>query len=690
MDSYIQQLRAAIEDYQENGNATGRVPVPSIVHATSFPPTQQEDGSVAISSAFHAKGGYAQREANFQDGGQAPSVHFSVNERVHSHVGGTWDEAPYTVYAPMLDAIAKNGLPETVLTADMPFPSTDKPVSLPGAIVVQKTPAQELGTRFWDPDSNRIANGITADNRADAAQAYQTAITGMGLADNGRAKELLSAVQGGYPIVGRDLIDIQDTLAMQKIHSLPGYAFGMAGGAHDGFLDMNDHRELANQITAFANDRQVNPDYFMPKVGRHAETAGDTFKSLSVNREEYAQIASDSAVHPVLRAHAEQLPQTELFQSLRDSHLLNRMRSSWDDVSITNGEQTANVAALLAGVGDGSMAYESDSRIGPITPSDMKSLLPKLSDDEFAKVGLLAQKHLETLQGLQKEGHEIPVRRMQGAHDAIETIHNEHARRIYAANTLGSEQAPSREQTLSQPAQAAAAAAVTGATMENQMSDAAIFQQLGELNRHFETSASLMESFNQNPAVQTALSRAKQYGMPASGAIHEAMDNNPALKKQFMQIHQHFHDKVQPAMDRYQELSGKIKDPDLQKQAHAHLFAHVNRLDKAQQDWPDRHDVQNNAQLGQKRAPTLRDHIQKILQHLKEILTGKRAPQTPEEAAKAQQDATNKAGAPGQAQGPQNGKGMPSQPAGTPPSPPTQGGTPPPPPKPSGMRPRKP
>lgn len=92
------------------------------VHATKYKPKRNKDGLLYINATGPATG-YKYPRA---------TVHFTLNQIVHSHMGGNWDATPFVILAPYNGIKEKNGNPREVATEDTFFiPNPDTGLVLP-------------------------------------------------------------------------------------------------------------------------------------------------------------------------------------------------------------------------------------------------------------------------------------------------------------------------------------------------------------------------------------------------------------------------------------------------------------------------------------------------------------------------------------------------------------------------------
>lgn len=164
-------------------------------------------------------------------------------------------------------------------------------------------------------------------------------------------------------------------------------------------------------------------------------------------------------------------------------------------------------------------------------------------------------------------------------------------------------------------------------TMNTKSGDDAIYQQLSQNNSKLDMYAGLLESFNNQPEIKAARENAAKYGMPASAKIHEAVDQNPALKEQYLHLHKMFHEHIQPIVEKHADLVSQLKDPQQRMDATHSFTARSNRIMNAQKDWPDRDDVMKTEKTNtSKKSPGIGEAIAHILQKLHDLVFGKSKP----------------------------------------------------------------
>lgn len=93
-----------------------------LVHATSYLPRKNEDGSLMIPTTAMATGFEVPRS----------TVHFTLNHIVRGHMYGNWNASQYVIVMPYVDAVKRNGNPQELSLFDTWFePNPDTGMVLP-------------------------------------------------------------------------------------------------------------------------------------------------------------------------------------------------------------------------------------------------------------------------------------------------------------------------------------------------------------------------------------------------------------------------------------------------------------------------------------------------------------------------------------------------------------------------------
>jgi hypothetical protein len=127
------------------------------VRADTYSP-KVTSGGVMIENAYDATGGKTKRLTN----------HFSLNHRVASNIGGSWENSPYTFIIPAKKMVEDNGNPDNLYSVDSFWA---KSVKLPPGSVIIHEPGQkpDLGInenkyvlieRTPDNDRDKLLSGI--------------------------------------------------------------------------------------------------------------------------------------------------------------------------------------------------------------------------------------------------------------------------------------------------------------------------------------------------------------------------------------------------------------------------------------------------------------------------------------------------------------------------------------------------
>lgn len=322
MDSYIETFEKAIKNHK-NGIEDKSVPAPFLVHRSGFQPTRTEDG-YAVGSTFYEQGGLDQKNIDLvEDYHNAMNVHFAVQGSVVDHYSGKWTDKKWSVYAPYIPALEENGVPETCLTADTAFVSTDEPVHLPGAILIENVPAQHLGSDFTGmaPDGHILmADSITSENRNSAL-----AHIGYMREAFGNSKALISVED--YIHSGKsdenyaNMNTIRDIVGANKMASVPDFYFHEKNIG--GFLALDETDRLA----AIVSREFPDPSGFVTGTTLHNATVGHTLRHPEyLNRSELEYIAHNNKNHPKLCDISEKISTSDFHRELRSKAILETMR----------------------------------------------------------------------------------------------------------------------------------------------------------------------------------------------------------------------------------------------------------------------------------------------------------------------------------------------------------------------------
>ena len=137
------------------------------VHATKYMPKRDKTGKSFIPTTAMATGNKIPRA----------TVHVTLNQIVHSHMFGNWDDKPFVVIAPYKDVVANNEDPVLVDTLDTYFaPNPDTGLVLPASTYIVKPNNNTLFSvgdkfatyktdNFTDEEVKTILSFVDADNR---------------------------------------------------------------------------------------------------------------------------------------------------------------------------------------------------------------------------------------------------------------------------------------------------------------------------------------------------------------------------------------------------------------------------------------------------------------------------------------------------------------------------------------------
>ena len=99
------------------------------VHVTRYMPQQNSSGKLAIQTTAMATDYELPRA----------TVHMTINQVVHAHGAGSWNDVPFVVLAPYNDIVKENGNPAEVACEDTFFiPDTDTGLVLPDSTCIVK------------------------------------------------------------------------------------------------------------------------------------------------------------------------------------------------------------------------------------------------------------------------------------------------------------------------------------------------------------------------------------------------------------------------------------------------------------------------------------------------------------------------------------------------------------------------
>lgn len=653
MDSYIETFEKAIKNHK-NGIEDKSVPAPFLVHRSGFQPTRTEDG-YAVGSTFYEQGGLNQKNINLTDSyHNSMNVHFAAQCTVSDHSFGKWAEKNYTVYAPYIPALVGNGLPETCITADTAFVSTDERVRLPGAIMVEDVPPEHLGSDFTRiaPDGHILmANRITPENK-DSALSH---IDSLG-ETSGNEKKLepvrkyiLSGEnENNYP----SMDTVRDVIGANRLGSVPNFFFpgvGIGSLGDYGYLDLDKHNDLADMLSKEFPDQSG----FRPVTRVHKFVTGHNLRTPEfMDSTKLNEIMNNNKDHPKLREMAGKLPTSNLYQELRGKRIADSLIENDMHIKLDSGVDQ-HFCHFLSGnmerykeptLGYGMLTKDEATHIFShhLTPDERQKVIDYAANVKNYPDGKLWEK----LNKLDQDAH------LQETHDKAkafeQTLHNGMDGKAASNDSQYENEADHRlsEKETIPAKKSSTHGEIPMSTQQTAMphSDDAIHAQLIKNNNKFDAFAASMDAFNSQPAIREAHERAAKYGMDPKASIHEALDNHPNLKASYLNLHKNFHEHIQPAMEKHMELIGQMQDPDMKNRAMKSLQGRMEHMADAQKNWPDRDSVmktQAENKQGQQGKPGLGDIIARFLAKLKEIITGKpaqaeTAKQTSDHSATAQ------------------------------------------------------
>ena len=159
-DQLVERYREQLDSIQPTGvkletDERGQIAAQEItadklvfVHATSFAPKVETDGSLRILNDQEATDGKVPRI----------TTHFALNHRVSANSGGRWDNKEYQIIMPGNDMLAANGRPANLMAVDTFYA---KSVTLPPGTVM----IYEKGYRPNIPDETIKKNKIVLIER---------------------------------------------------------------------------------------------------------------------------------------------------------------------------------------------------------------------------------------------------------------------------------------------------------------------------------------------------------------------------------------------------------------------------------------------------------------------------------------------------------------------------------------------
>ena len=356
-----------------------------LIHATPRRPTLDPSGNVQVLSAFKNAGGFDQvtDPALIDDRKPLgvttrPSVHFTLQDPVSDHAYGSFEGREFTIYAPLEAAISTNGAPESLFTSDTAFFAPDKPVVLPGAVVVQI----DLKNQLKDHEFSRTIDGgllvssvLTEKNRAHAEELLAAAeLKSPGLG----AKEMLSYAQGASGALCA--AEISKTLALGMLGAPTiNKALGVKPESKigfDGWASAESLREFLAEVPNIENKSVIS-------IGRHDATSGDAVNTYfrTGNTARLDEIKGDK--NPAIARFAQTITDSALHQRVRQHEILAELANEQSVITDSLGRSSPGMARSL--FREDGHTYHS-SQLGEVTKQEALLAIQSGSDVELKKV----------------------------------------------------------------------------------------------------------------------------------------------------------------------------------------------------------------------------------------------------------------------------------------------------------------
>lgn len=385
-DNYVDMVATCLKNTTNAHDHKDGTPVPFIAHRTDFPAHRTEDG-YAIGSAFYENGGLNQ---DIDIGNPHPlnavNVHFAVQGTVADHVEGKWAGRKYTIYAPLTDALQSNGLPETLLTADTAFVSTERRVDLPGAHMIEDVPAGTLDYDFLQTakDGHTLMAGeVNHQNKNSALRQLEIMRDRWAPRSPAILMEHIDDIQNNR-FSKVDMSLMRDVIGANLLRSAPDFYFGEK--KKEGFLSMNDGAALA----ALVNREFSGSSHYHTSTDLHTGCAGDRLRHPeNLNKDDLIAISKMDNVHPSLRDIAEQWVNSDTHSKLRGQAIAAGLRTN-DMMLNTYPEATVNPVPQHFSFFFSKYAETPDGKTalyGTIKPNEAEQIFKNhLTQDEREKV----------------------------------------------------------------------------------------------------------------------------------------------------------------------------------------------------------------------------------------------------------------------------------------------------------------
>lgn len=355
----------------------------ALVHTTSYRPGLDKDGNLEIKSSFEGAGGFNQKpDPSIEDSkspfgvGMRPTVHFSLQEPVTDHAYGSFEGREYTVYAPLQQAIEKNGAPEAVMSADTSFFAPESSVKLPGAVLVKVDAGKELAADTFAQHKDGmmvIAQELNDNNRANAItllKAAEQRNPGLGAGE--------MAVYAETANGPRASAEVSKALALNEIGAPTlNKAIDFKYEGNVGFDGWATHANTQQFVQELPVPQQTRDHIH---VGRHDGSAADKLNSAfrRGNHAEMQDVAS-AEKNPTIASFAEKLNSSELMSKVRDNLILQELANKDYKTFDSMGASSNGMARTIYA---GERSFESD-KLGTVTPLQADKALTRASDQQL-------------------------------------------------------------------------------------------------------------------------------------------------------------------------------------------------------------------------------------------------------------------------------------------------------------------
>lgn len=274
-------------------------------------------GDYSVCSEFYANGGFYR-----EIGRSTPTPYDSIHVRftlqgVHQTESQS-EDSMYTLYAPLFQVILNNGIPEMLRDAEIYFVSTDRPIYLHGALLIEKVHADDLGLDFTRaaPDGRILmADSITHNNTESALRKIDIIKSRLG--EHPALSETVGHIRSSS-VSPADMVVMRNVLAAEAMHTSPSFYFKNNG--ENCFLTEEQSKKVAGLITTnFSKNTS-----FQVGVGPYSTTIGAQMRNMAkMDDRSLAALASDTTIHPDVRRFANEAKDSVFFRKIRACAILD-------------------------------------------------------------------------------------------------------------------------------------------------------------------------------------------------------------------------------------------------------------------------------------------------------------------------------------------------------------------------------